>query len=173
MGFFNRVNINLSHIWFHNRGLFIKRKHRPMGCFRLFCSFFPSHKFNTTIRKVKEMLLSSGPQLGSTNEIMWMCQQALPQGAASERSVRETMRQFPHDISEQRRGTAGAIPPVVYGGFKSTGTWSVAAHLLSTCRWTPQVLLANAGFYFFFFYLQPCTDDNDNNQQRQQRLAAF
>lgn len=82
-----------------------------------------------------------------------MCQQALPQGAASERSVQETMRQFPHGISEQRRGTAGAIPPVVYGGFKSTGTRSVAAHLLSTCRWTPRVLLANAGFFFFFFLI--------------------
>lgn len=42
MGFFNRVNINLSHIWFHNRGLFIKRKHWPMGCFGLCCVFpFP------------------------------------------------------------------------------------------------------------------------------------
>lgn len=67
-GFFNRVNINLSRIWFHNRGLFIKRKHRPMGCFGLFFfSPFPQIQHDDQESEGNVLFWSS---LRSTDEIM-------------------------------------------------------------------------------------------------------
>lgn len=170
IGFFNRVNINLSHIWFHHREVCTKRKHRPIGCFGLFFGFFfyPFPQIQHDNQERNETSCS-GPQLWSTNEIKWMCQQALPQGAASQRSVRETMRPFPHGISQQRWGT---IPEQFHPRYaEGLRAQECGAKQITHCRWA----VGHAQCFWpmwHFFFLQPCTEDNDSKQRRQQRLAA-
>lgn len=137
---FNGVNINLSYIWFHDEGLFIEKRDGVVFCYSMTkkvcrkCGVLVIIQVN----KWDYVDVSAYPNPGSGQ---WMI------FSGDDKAIL-------HYISKQGRGTARAIPPMMYGKFESvqrcTGTGNIAAtidaYLLSTHRWTHYTFLVNDGF---------------------------
>lgn len=142
---FNGVNINLSYIWFHDKGLFVeKKKNRPerWGC----CLFYTMTK-KKVCRKCGVLVIIQVNKWDYVDVSVYPTSGQWMIFSGDNEAI-------PHYISKQGWGTARAIPPMIYGKFESvqrcTGTGNIAAtidaYLLSMYRWTHYTFPVNDGF---------------------------